>query len=346
MPVFNPLAGMVSYWRLDEAANLTRKDVLHANDLTDVNANTASAAGKLGNAASFDGTTNRQLHAADATSLRVTGDKWWGGWINLADVATRRTVFNKDDGGATREYLFELEQLNGKFLFGMEFTGGYQIVRSSSNAATGWTRFDCWYNSALHTMNLSINNGTPVVLDVSSAGSPITGSTQPFEVGQFSAAVTGKFNGLIDELHISNHVPTADELTAIYNAGNGTTWPLVTHTEQNPAFVTNLQGEYVATALGALARFAVGSATVGGTVTVTANVMGGTGEAGESWFLQAYLDGIPDPAHSTGQFLTQGADPRTASGTFSINPATWNLGTPETEFRLALRSVRGRVLLR
>jgi hypothetical protein len=218
------LAGLVSYWTMNEAAGATRVDSLGVNSLADAGT-VGSAAGLLGNAASFDNNNARGLSAADGASLRISGDKWFGGWVKLTDVAARYNLLNKDDAGTHREYLLELDGANGKLLFGVGFAGGFQQVRWSANAAAGvWTRVDAWYDSTAKTTNICVNAGTPVSLDVSAAGALQSATTQAFEMGKFTAGFVS-LNGLLDEWGMWSRIPTASDLALAYNGGAGRTYP-------------------------------------------------------------------------------------------------------------------------
>jgi hypothetical protein len=221
------LTGLQSYWKMNDAANGTRLDSLGLNSLSDVAGNVGSAAALLGNGASYTGGATQSLQAADSASLRVSGSKWFGGWVKFTDVSTRRTLLNKDAFPGTREYLLEMQTAASAIMWNMGFTGGFQSVLSSApNMTTGvWTRMDAWYDASAKVLKLSVNNqAVPDIADVSAAGTPLTG-TQPIEFGNFTAASTGRMSGLLDEWGMWNRIPTATELTRLYNAGVGVTYP-------------------------------------------------------------------------------------------------------------------------
>lgn len=214
------LDGLVSWWSLDEASG-TRVDSHGSNDLTDVNT-VGSAAGKVGTAADMEAANNEQLNGSDTSlDFGATGGTL-AVWINPETVASHPGCLIYDGGDPQSPTLGFYTHSNGTISCRMTNSAG---AKQDANSAVGaisvgaWALIVCRYipaNSGAE-INLTINGGATFTRAftgaVRSGGNVILGS------------LLGTFDGLVDEAAWWSRPLTADEITELYNSGNGIGYP-------------------------------------------------------------------------------------------------------------------------
>lgn len=215
---------LVAYWDLDEVSG-TREDDIGSSDLTDVNTVT-SASAKQSNGAVFDKANNEALTRASSAALQA-GDISFGffGWVNFAAVAGDNYIVSKDSASAgKREYILGL---NGtpRMQFGVFTATDSQknaIWGSASSTAT-WYFFVAWHDATADTVNISIDNGTPV--SAATGGALQAASDATFALGATAYDITVyDASCTLDEVgYFKGYVPDADDRTFLYNAGAGRT---------------------------------------------------------------------------------------------------------------------------
>jgi hypothetical protein len=222
--------GLISWWSLDETSG-TRADSHGTNDLTDVNT-VGYASGKISNAGDFEADNNESLYIASNSDV-TTGniDFTFCGWAyfeSLGGAGTGRVIAGKYDTNATikREWLLYRERVGGTgFLTfavsssGTAITDTIQVVDPSLST---WYFYVCWHDSVNNTINLQINNGTPISKSYSAG---VATSSARFALGALlsnnSPYAPYAMDGLIDEASFWKRVLTSDERTWLYNSGNG-----------------------------------------------------------------------------------------------------------------------------
>lgn len=213
--------GLVSYWKLDEASG-TRFDAVVAtgNDLSDVNTVT-SATGVIGDAAFFVNANNEQLSIADNASWTNIPGFTYTYWVNHTAQVGIQGHISKDDGGASREFNL---QTNGAGLQGYVWNqaGALGFVTTGATGLVSGTWAFCVFSWDLATIRWSKDLGVP--LTAALVGTTVFNGTATFKIGGTNSAVQG-MNGAIDEVGYWNRVLTAPELTELYNAGVGLTYP-------------------------------------------------------------------------------------------------------------------------
>ena len=226
-----------AYWNLDDAANGNRLDSsLNAHTLSDLNGNVGSAAGKLGNAASFDATHGKLLNIAgnaDADFSIGAGDFTIAGWLKSGDVTNPGGVVARSvptGGGQHHDYYMVIGLTSGRLDWQVYNSGG----SASSNAfASGlvngtWYFFCAEFVAATGKAQLAVNNGAA---NVASAIASVEDQGGDLEIGNAGFGPGGlisigwPFNGLIDAVGVWKRLLTSDEKTALYNGGNGLEYP-------------------------------------------------------------------------------------------------------------------------
>lgn len=203
------LTSLDLYYTMDEAS-APRADSQGGANLSEPFGAVASAAGILGNAASFAGST-AMSRASDAAA-QVTGSFFISCWVYVTNITANRDIVTK-----AGEYWLRYNNAFGQFDF---------LVRDSANtaysevffgptaSANTWYHVVAWYDSVAQKIKGCVNDGT--VSETAHAGGVLTGS------GDFGIAYNGAaFVGLIDEVGKWSRVPTSDEVTSLYNGGAG-----------------------------------------------------------------------------------------------------------------------------
>ena len=96
------------------------------------------------------------------------------------------------------------------------------VAWSSTYTTSTWYLVVAWHDSIANTINIQVNNGTPV-----SVSHPlgVLDNTAGTFLGKAESG--DQFAGRIDEVGVWKRVLTVAERTALYNSGNGITYPFV-----------------------------------------------------------------------------------------------------------------------
>jgi hypothetical protein len=222
--------GLISWWSLDETSG-TRADSHGTNDLTDVNT-VGYASGKISNAGDFEADNNESLYIASNSDV-TTGniDFTFCGWVyfeSLTGAGTGKVVAGKYDTALGREWLLYVEDASGgaeNFYFAVSQDGSGitdSVFMDPDPVVDTWYFVVCWHDSVNNTINLQINNGTPISKSYSAG---VATSSARFALGALlsnnSPYAPYAMDGLIDEASFWKRVLTSDERTWLYNSGNG-----------------------------------------------------------------------------------------------------------------------------
>lgn len=213
------LAYLESHWKLNETSGI-RADSHGANSLADNNTVT-SAAGQIGNAASFASASSEWLSIADNASLSIglNTNFAFAGWVKLTTKAATMAILGKASGGAgTFEY--ELIYNNGSDRFDWFMSNGSALTNvaatsfGSPSTAT-WYFFFIGYDAATQKSFIQINNGT---MNESATHTGAQNGTNGFALGAQSAAGGEYLNGQMDSVWFwKGRIPTVNEITEIYS---------------------------------------------------------------------------------------------------------------------------------
>ena len=201
-------SGLVGWWPGAGNAN----DIIGTNNGTLQNG-TMFAAGKVGQAFSFDG-TNDFVEVPSSAGLSITGPITVEAWIQRSATTPQSIVekYGTNQGGYGLRVMS-----NGRLQF---FTIG---DNETSDAVTGGSTLfvGTWYHVAGvwdgTALRVYVNGGLNVIS--SSTLSPGAGSSS-LKIGARGHDAGTPFAGLIDEVAVFNRALTAAEIQAIYNAGS------------------------------------------------------------------------------------------------------------------------------
>jgi hypothetical protein len=192
--------GMVSWWKGEGNAS----DFAGSNNGT-LAGGVGFADGKIGQAFSFDGADD-YVDVPALTTSNFPAAFTIGGWVKVNTLPGDIAVL----AGMPGAYQLDVRS-TGVVTFG---NSGAMVDSISALAAGSWYHVAATFES--ENINIYING----VLDKAGTTTTYAGEERPFQIGGFGG-YGGFFNGLIDELVVSNRALTADEILAIYEAGVG-----------------------------------------------------------------------------------------------------------------------------
>jgi hypothetical protein len=215
--------GLVSYYKLDSNSN----DSYGSNNGTDNSISYVS--GKIGNAASFNGSSsfisiadNDDLSFTNGTNDLPFSISMWVNFSSLGDM----WLLNKRLTGVNDEY--QLIYYSGKFiinLFDGTF-GGHFFKEYSFTPTTGtYYHIVATYsgNGSVSGLKLYVNGVSVGTTSTSGSYSRMRNGTAPVVLGKAGWFNGLNFSGKIDETAIYNIELTQAEIDLLYNAGNGIT---------------------------------------------------------------------------------------------------------------------------
>jgi hypothetical protein len=230
--------GLISFWNLEESSG-TRLDSApitafkaSANNLTANNA-PANQAGKIGNAVALVRASNQYLSIASNSSLQFSSAMSLSAWVyfntvpstNLLGIVGKYTTTNN----AINEYALDFAGSLNTWQFKVRIGSTQSIAQYTSiPTVSTWYFAVCVYNGS--SITLYINNAAASTLAAS--GTLNNSSTSPFLIGAMCNTVgtelsSTAFDGAIDAVGLWNRALNAEEMTYLYNGGNGRQFPLL-----------------------------------------------------------------------------------------------------------------------
>lgn len=211
-------------WSLDEASG-TRATSVGTDALSD-NGSVGSAAGKLGDCATFDGTT-QWLSAADSADLDASGGDWsFACWVYLTNNASVYIVAGKWDDGVDGEW--RLYHSGSTFYFTAQvFDGGSAPQAAASTfgfpAINTWHHVVVRWKASTTTLSISVNGSANT--DANAAAVQAHATAKAFTLGAGHGGGV-KMPGRLDEaVWWQGYCLTDAEVDEHYNAGAGVAYP-------------------------------------------------------------------------------------------------------------------------
>jgi hypothetical protein len=208
-----------------EEASGSRYDAVSTNTLTDVNT-VGQGTGKKGYGADFERDNSELFTAVDGPDISF-GDVDFTicCWFNVESLGVTGypCIFTKK-GGTKDEYQLYYDIGQGKFYFWVKSDGGTSgqvaLTAPSPPSTATWYFLWCEHDASGNTIKISVNDGTKYSAAFSSGVADSNGS---LNIGGYAA--DGYFDGIIDEFGIWKRKLSDTEITYLYNAGAGRTYP-------------------------------------------------------------------------------------------------------------------------
>lgn len=220
---------LVAYWKMDSGALTTDSHgsytLTNKNTVGEGTAKLGTASGDFGS-----GANNKALHRdADVLSYTELGTAWtMNFWVYPTEVGTNtnricRYILN--NGSLERNCQLDIDT-SGKFVFGT-FDGTARSVTSSTTPSTNtWYMVTILYDGAMRLYVNGSSEGTPVSFTWSGF-SRTTYSEMAIGAEMLNSGDTPTigFDGYIDEVGFWNTNLSTDDITALYNSGDGFAYP-------------------------------------------------------------------------------------------------------------------------
>lgn len=205
------ITGLVGAYSFSEGTGTSTADRSGTNNNGTLSGATWTAAGKTGNALSFNG-TNAMVTIADAASLRLTTGLTLEAWVQPTGSLTNwRTILLKENGAGLAYALYGNTNTNRPGLW-LEGNAGEKFTTGTAQLALNvWSHVAATFDGT--TLRMYVN-GTQVGTLV--GASSINVSTSPLRIGG-NAPWGEYFQGTIDDVRIYNRALSAAEIVTDMN---------------------------------------------------------------------------------------------------------------------------------
>lgn len=216
---------LISYWKLDESSG-NAIDSHGSNELVETAGTIAATTGKINGARDFEDGDTEYFTIADNASIS-TGDIdfTFCCWINAESLAAQGRIIAKINAAVTvLEHQLFYSTVSSRFRFQV-FNGTSVVGTADWSAAPStatWYFIVCWHDAAANTINIQVNDGTPV--SNATTGAPAD-TAAAFSIGSLEGLAGSYWDGLIDEVGFWKRTLTSGERTSLYNGGAGLAYP-------------------------------------------------------------------------------------------------------------------------
>jgi hypothetical protein len=219
--------GPAVQWTFDEGAGTVAGDYSGNDNIGSLTAGAGwVAAGRTGDAATFDGTDDRVV--AGAPAIRTDASFSVSAWAYLGMAWPFRTVASQD-GTAVSGFFLQYNGVHDRWGFAMlesDSTSAVkqEVLSASAPVLNRWTHLVGVYDDEANQIRLYVNG----VLASSTARTAEWNATGVFAVGRarYGGADADHFGGRIDEVAAYQRVLTATEVTDLYTESPSLRWDL------------------------------------------------------------------------------------------------------------------------
>ncbi len=203
-----------SLWHFNEGSGTTTGDASANGNGGNISGATWTT-GMFGSSLSFDG-SNDYVQVSDASSLDITGDLTLEAWIYPRSLTADRLIVTKRDGGGICNYQMYLNSDNEGLSF---YAGGATEYQQAGLVPS----LNQWNYVAI------VRSGTMLTFYLNGQTAQMTGPTsltandQPIQIGSRAlGTIPEAFDGLIDEVRVTNRALTPEEIAADYSSNLAT----------------------------------------------------------------------------------------------------------------------------
>ena len=219
-PTF-PSSDLVAYYKLDETSGTTVNCANNSSYNGTSTSCTVNEIGIISKAYSFNGATPSYITITNNDVFNFgTGNFTINFWIKADLTSGTQTFFHKWAGGEENNGYIFCKENGGAFIFILWNNSANSLVTCAAAEYTNnsWGMFTVKRTSG--TLSIDIN----AVNKVSEAKTERNiSNTANITLGKYGLSPL-TYTGLMDEMGIWNRALTADEITALYNSGNGLTY--------------------------------------------------------------------------------------------------------------------------
>ena len=215
---------LVSYYKLDEQDTTGSGAIIDSHGSNDgTNTGADNSTGKINTAYDFEEDNSDRIQ----TTLDFQGTAAFSisMWVKMESQASYNTFWSSDSSaaGCGADALFVDSDAGSKIDFRVAGVLKQVVIEDLTGR---WIHIVSTYNSTSRTVWL---NGTRIMNDV--GGNPTTGDVD-FQIGDYNNCDGSHvhFDGIIDEVYISNRSLTEAEILELYNNFDPPPYPFVTDT--------------------------------------------------------------------------------------------------------------------
>jgi hypothetical protein len=213
------LIDAVIYWALEAASGARIDATARGNTLSPNNA-PGNAAGKIGNALSVVAASNQSLSMVDNADISIGASAFEMTFWMWSNTIASCSVLGKDDEAGNREWFIDMSSTNIRFLAWC--AGSLKLAANIiSMTPSTWYFVDVYFDPVAQLLGIAVNGGA--FTTAATAAGSIDNLAAPFYLGARNN--THFFDGRIDELGVWKRNLTTAERAALYNGGNGITYP-------------------------------------------------------------------------------------------------------------------------
>jgi len=203
-------------------------DSVGTEHLTDVNTVTSGAGRPVGGTARHFNATDGEhmLRANDAIVLPGTGSLAVAAWVNHDTVSIHQGIAGIFGPGGSYSYLLYFDLGSTKYYFYASANGSglASAVWPTTPTVSTWNLLIGWFDVTAGTINLQVNNGTPVTAAFTG---PLFASPSPFYLGRWSSGeyMNGRMAGVGLWKSASGPPLSSTQRSALWAGGNGVLYP-------------------------------------------------------------------------------------------------------------------------
>lgn len=164
----------------------------------------------------FTATSNEYFIASDDTWNSPSGDFTYTGWIYLDSKSAQRTILGKWTGGGQNSLLLRTDTTGEIDFFISNDGSAASSVSTTDVGLNKWVFFVVYHDNG-NEIGINFNNGS---FSTTSHTTGIHDSTASFHLGSANGA-SETFYGRIARIGLWHRLLTTDEITYLYNQGNG-----------------------------------------------------------------------------------------------------------------------------
>ncbi len=227
---------LVGFYRFDESSGNASDSSGNSRTLTN-NGTATYSSGKINNACSLNG-SNQRFTSTDS-AFNITGAFSVSAWFNASSVTNPRgIVINKvEDNSVGELYYIKIDTTIKARTWAS--SGGFLELDSTVTPSTGTWYHVVFVKAADNDWKLYVNAGTPTESTSTRDGNDTKKNGLCVGANDYGGGVIDYFDGLIDAVGVWSRALSSDEVSSLYNSGNGRQINLYTLTAEKTAFTVS-----------------------------------------------------------------------------------------------------------
>lgn len=210
-------SNFVGVYHFKDGTTLSVADGSQAgNNGTAVNTPTA-VAGQIDGGIDMVRSSNQYVNLGNPSSLQITGDITIEGWINFDGVAVDKMIIAKDKDTGGRAYTLDFATATKKMRVYINGGSGADLLSGTTSlSGATWYRYMATWKLSNKAITLRLNGAADGSSTTTTAAIPSATADCLIGRRQYSG-FESNFDGIMDEVRISNVVRSTSYDTATYN---------------------------------------------------------------------------------------------------------------------------------